>query len=52
MKLVNNGPVYSKHGFVFVSINHVLKLSSIIKSNPNNSKQFSLLNGSNNSAVA
>lgn len=32
----NKFELSSKHGFAFTSINHILKLSSIIKSNPNN----------------
>lgn len=47
MSLVNKGPEHSKHGFVLVSINHTLNVSSIIKSNPKSSNEFSLLFGSN-----
>lgn len=36
----------SRAGLVLTSISHTLNYSSIIKSNPNNSKQFSLLLGS------
>ena len=49
---MKSGPVYSKHGFVLVSINQVLYESSIMKSNPNSSNVFSLFNGSTSSATA
>lgn len=52
MSFVSNGPEHSKHGLVLVSINHTLKVSSIIKSNPKSSKEFSLLLGSNLPFVA
>ena len=35
----SKGQLSSKHGFVFTSINHKLKLISISKSKPNISKQ-------------
>lgn len=45
--LVNIGDyAASKQGFVFISINHTLKLSSIMKSMPNTSNECYLLNGS------
>lgn len=52
MSFVSNGPEHSKHGLVLVSINHTLKVSSIIKSNPKSSNEFSLLLGSNLPLVA
>lgn len=36
----NNGDDSSKQGFVFISINHGFKFSSIIKSYPNISKEY------------
>lgn len=36
INLPSNGPVVSKHGFEFASINHGLSCVSSIKSNPNN----------------
>ena len=46
MILANKEDGNSKHGLVLTSMSQTLKLSSIMKSNPKTSKEFSLCDGS------
>ena len=42
ISIYNKGLDSSKQGLVLTSISHILRLASIIKSKPNNSKQYFL----------